>query len=54
MGQKHEYATKTDLEGLVLRMREAGIPYDEALEEFKTAHRTAVNESLLCQRTGDC
>ncbi len=35
MGQKHEYATKADLEGLVLRMREAGIPYDEALGEFK-------------------
>lgn len=35
MGQKHEYVTKADLEGLVLRMREAGILYDEALQEFK-------------------
>lgn len=35
MGRKHAYATKTQLETLVLRMHKTGILYSEALEEFK-------------------
>jgi Fis family transcriptional regulator, factor for inversion stimulation protein len=35
MGRKHTYATKAQLETLVLRMHRTGILYSEALEEFK-------------------
>jgi Fis family transcriptional regulator, factor for inversion stimulation protein len=35
MGRKHAYATKAQLETLVLRMHKTGILYSEALEEFK-------------------
>ena len=35
MGRKHTYATKAQLETLVLRMHRTGILYSEALEEFR-------------------
>jgi DNA-binding NtrC family response regulator len=35
MGRKHAYATKAQLETLVLRMHRTGILYCEALDEFK-------------------
>ena len=35
MGRKHTYATKAQLETLVLRMYRTGILYSEALDEFR-------------------
>lgn len=35
MGRKHTYATKAQLETLVLRMYRTGILYSEALGEFR-------------------
>jgi Fis family transcriptional regulator len=35
MGRKHTYATKAQLETLVLRMHRTGILYFEALDEFR-------------------
>ena len=35
MGRKHTYATKAQLQTLVLRMHRTGILYSEALEEFR-------------------
>jgi Fis family transcriptional regulator, factor for inversion stimulation protein len=35
MGRKHAYATKAQLETLVLRMHRTGILYFEALKEFR-------------------
>ena len=35
MGRKHTYATKAQLETLVLRMYRTGILYAEALDEFR-------------------
>ncbi len=35
MRRKHAYATKAQLETLVLRMHRTGILYSEALEEFR-------------------
>jgi len=35
MGRKHTYATKAQLETLLLRLHKTGILYSEALEEFR-------------------
>ncbi|MGA7929420.1 MAG: helix-turn-helix domain-containing protein [Candidatus Sulfotelmatobacter sp.] len=42
MGRKHTYATKAQLETLVLRMHRTGILYSEALEEFRRQFILAV------------
>ena len=42
MTGKHAYATKAQLERLVLRMQKTGILYCEALEEFKKQFILAV------------
>ena len=42
MGRKHTYATKAQLETLVLRMHRTGILYFEAVNEFKRQFILAV------------
>ena len=42
MSRKHAYATKAQLERLVLRMQRTGILYSEAVEEFKRQFILAV------------
>ena len=56
MGEKHAYATKAQLERLVLRMHRTGILYSEALEEFKkqfilaVLHEVEWNQSKAAQK----
>ena len=58
MGKKHAYATKAQLERLVLRMHRTGNLYSEALEEFKKHFILAVlrevdwNQSRAAQILG--
>ncbi len=42
MGRKHTFATKEQLETLVLRMQRTGILYSEALKEFRKQFILAV------------
>ena len=58
MGKKHAYATKAQLERLVLRMHRTGILYSEALEELKKQFILAVlrevdwNQTKAAQKLG--
>ena len=51
MGHKHTYATKTDLEKLVVRMQKTGIICSEAMREVKRQFIVSALEMTAGNRT---
>ncbi len=51
MGRKHAYATKAQLETLVLRMYRTGILYSEALDEFRKQFILVVLREVNCNKS---